>query len=221
MKARLFAGLLLPLPILAISPLWAGTDEDRAVQALERLGRELTRDEKAPGRPVIGVNLAGEPAGSLDDLLRNVLPHLKSLQQLDLGSAELKVEWLRRVASLKTLRQLNLGFTKVTDADLKELAPLKQLQELNLAGLKVGASRKGLAGVVQLRKLYLHETGVTDTGLKDLASLQELQELGLDLTKVTDAGLKELSALRQLRKLRLFECRGVTGAGLKELTPLE
>ncbi len=60
----------------------AGPTEGRAVQAIQKLGGRITRDGKAKGEPVVGVDLARttvtdaglkEPAG------------LKQLQTLDLG----------------------------------------------------------------------------------------------------------------------------------------
>ena len=39
-------------------PAWADDAEDQAVAFVEKLGGKVTRDEKAPGRPVIIVNLS-------------------------------------------------------------------------------------------------------------------------------------------------------------------
>src|SRR5712691_11471173 len=71
----------------------ARADEASAVKAIENLGGKVTRDDKLPGKPVIGVNLGGTKV-------------------TDAGLKELK--------DLKHLTSLNLGWTKgggkVTDA---------------------------------------------------------------------------------------------------------
>ena len=102
----------------------ARADEASAVKAVEKLGGTVTRDDKLPGKPVIGVNLAGT-------------------QVTDASLKELK--------DLKQLTTLNLAFAQVTDADLKELKDLKQLTSLNLIHVKVtddgvAALRKALPG---------------------------------------------------------------------------
>src|SRR5881398_2547136 len=81
----------------------ARADEASAVKAVENLGGKVTRDDKLPGKPVIGVNLG----------------HTK------VTDAGLK-EW----KDLKQLTSLALNSTGVTGTGLKELADLKQLTSL-------------------------------------------------------------------------------------------
>ena len=88
----------------------ARADEASAVKAVEKLGGKVTRDDKLPGKPVIGVSFNFKPV-------------------TDAGLKELK--------DLKQLTSLNLDNTKVTDAGLKELKDLKQLTSLNLYATKV------------------------------------------------------------------------------------
>ena len=88
----------------------ARADEASAVKAVEKLGGKVTRDDKLPGKPVIGVNLAGTGV-------------------TDAGLKELK--------DLKQLTTLYLNMTGVTDAGLKELKDLKQLTSLILTATKV------------------------------------------------------------------------------------
>src|SRR5438309_8637075 len=83
----------------------ARADEASAVKAVEKLGGTVTRDDKLPGKPVIGVNLAGT-------------------QVTDAGLKELK--------DLKQLTTLYLNNTTVTDAVGKELKELKELTTLYL-----------------------------------------------------------------------------------------
>ena len=63
----------------------ARADEASAVKAVENLGGKVTRDDKLPGKPVIGVNLAG--TGVTDAGLKE-LKHLKQLTRLDLGQTK-------------------------------------------------------------------------------------------------------------------------------------
>ena len=80
----------------------ARADEASAVKAVENLGGKVTRDDKLPGKPVIGVNLGGLRMGKVTDA----------------GLKELK--------DLKQLTSLNLYATKVTDdgvADFQKALP--------------------------------------------------------------------------------------------------
>src|SRR5438270_435213 len=127
--------------LLILSSGAARADEASAVKAVEKLGGKVTRDDKLPGKPVIGVNLTG----------RGVT---------DAGLKELK--------DLEQLTSLYLAYTKVTDAGMKELKDLKQLTSLNLAETNVtDAGLKELKHLKQLTSLNLAETNVTDAGLKE------------------------------------------------------
>ena len=168
MARKMIGGFAPMLMLLAAVAVRADEAEDKAVQAIEKLGGKVTRDEKAVGRPVVEVDLFNRQVADAD---------------------------LKELAQLKQLQSLNLHCTEVTDAGLKELAALKQLQSLNLVGTKVtDAGLKELAAVKPLQMLDLHGTQVTDAGLKELAALKNLQSLDLGYTKLTDAGLKELAA---------------------------
>src|SRR5439155_27160058 len=59
-----------------------GADEASAVKAVEYLGGKVTRDDKLPGKPVIGVNLAG---AQVTDAGLKQLADLKQLTTLDLS----------------------------------------------------------------------------------------------------------------------------------------
>src|ERR1700730_16506790 len=86
---------LLALAALMLGPVAALADdaEDRAVEAVKQLGGSIERAEKAPGKPVTGVNL-------------------KNTKVTDAG--------LKDLAALKGLLWLNLEHTRVTDAGLKQ-----------------------------------------------------------------------------------------------------
>src|SRR5205823_5840859 len=94
------------LALLAASPLSADEAEDRAVKIVKDLGGRLLRDEGAPGRPVVAVDLKETSASD---------KHLSEL------------------AAFKMLRRLDLSSTRVTGVGLKELAGLADLRELRLS----------------------------------------------------------------------------------------
>src|SRR5438477_5554009 len=76
----------------------ARADEATAVKAVENLGGKVRRDDKLPGKQVIGLNL---PATKVTDAGLKELKDLKHLTSLNLNDTE--------------------GGGKVTDAGLKEL----------------------------------------------------------------------------------------------------
>ena len=122
----------------------ARADEASAVKAVEDLGGKVTRDDKLPGKPVIGVHL--HEIGVTDAALKE-LKDLKQLTWLSLTVTQVTDAGLKELKHLKQLTSLDLSHTKVTDAGLKELADLKQLTTLNLEGTKVTAD-----GVADLQK---------------------------------------------------------------------
>jgi hypothetical protein len=137
--------------------------EDRAVEAIQKLGGIVTRDEKKLGKPVVEVWIE-----KVTDADLKVFAPLKGLTKLDLHHALVTDAGLKELSQLTYLTTLNLGGTKITDAGLKELAPFK--------GLTV---------------LVLSRTEVTDAGLKELAQFKKLDLLMLITTKVTDAGVAD------------------------------
>src|SRR5262245_49304970 len=85
---RWFMGVVLATGVLSASAL---ADETLAVKLVEKLGGSVTRDDKQPGKPVIGVTVSSPK----------------------LTDAELRI-----LTDLKQLTSLSLGQTKVTDAGL-------------------------------------------------------------------------------------------------------
>ena len=101
----------------------ARADEASAVKAVEKLGGRVARDDKLPGKPVVGVDFT-------------------RVQVTDAG--------LKELADLKQLTWLRLtDASDVTDAGLKELKDLKQLTSLDLSGTKVTAD--GVADLQKAR----------------------------------------------------------------------
>jgi hypothetical protein len=84
-----------------------GSEEQTAIQAIEKLGGTITRDDKQPGRPVVAVDLSGSRNSVVTDA------ELKDLEELE------------------QLQTLHLSWTQVTDAGLKNLEELEQLQTLH------------------------------------------------------------------------------------------
>jgi hypothetical protein len=108
------SGLVLILLAMTCGAYFGHADEpeDVAVKFIQKLGGTITRDEKAPNKPIVGVALSG-------------------ITDVD----------LKHLAGFKQLKTLVFDFTGVTDAGLKELAGLKQLQTLYLRGTNVTDAR--------------------------------------------------------------------------------
>jgi hypothetical protein len=116
------AALLLALVPWMTGCVRADKAEDKAVEAIQNLGGRITRDEKAKGKPIVGVDFARTKVTDAD--LKH-LAALKQLRDLDLGLTQVTNAGLKHLAALKQLRDLDLGLTQVTDAGLKHLAGLK------------------------------------------------------------------------------------------------
>ena len=80
------------------SPVRADEAEDKAVAFMKKIGGKVIRDEKAPGKPVVTVDLLGT-------------------QLTDAG--------LKELVAFKNLTTLHLAGTKVGDAGVKELVALR------------------------------------------------------------------------------------------------
>src|SRR5438128_1737307 len=141
--------------------------EAKAVRLVEKLGGALTRDPKAKGNPVVGVNLSTKKAG---DTELKELAGFTALQTLDLLFAPVTDAGIRELLRFPQLQTLNLGGTKITEAGITRLAGLKQLQVLGLGYIKISdAGAKALAAALpQLQRLNLEGSGLTNAGLKEL-----------------------------------------------------
>jgi Leucine-rich repeat (LRR) protein len=213
-----------PFPIAAAPKLLVGPSapfqadgaEDKAAAILGKYGGGVTRADKEPGKPVVGVRLSSR---MFDECLRT-LPAFENLRFLHLDGTPITDAGLKELATLTKLESLRLTGTPVTDAGLKELAPLKSLNNLELDRTQVaGRGLKELAGLTNLGYITLAGTKVTGEGLKGLAPLKNLIQLDLSGLALTDEGLKELAEVTSLQILDLRKAR-VTDAGVKELAPL-
>jgi internalin A len=124
---KLLRGLAVVLVLSA--PENVRADEESAVEAIEKLGGEVTRDDKTPGKPVIKVDLYNKP---LTDAGLKVLKEFKQVQSLRLSLTKVTDAGMMELKDLKQLKELNLYGTQLTDEGLMELKHLKQLRELNL-----------------------------------------------------------------------------------------
>jgi hypothetical protein len=200
--------------MLTSAALFADQAENQSIKAVEKLGGVISRDDKARGKPIVGVDLG---ATEVTDAALKELAGLRQLRKLSLASTQVTDAGLKAVARLRTLQTLDLGGTKITGATLKDLAALKRLQKLDLISTQVtDAGLKGLAALKQLQTLTLDSTPLTDAGLKTLAELRLLRTLSLNSTEISDAGLKELVKLKRLQTLSLKETQ-VTDEGVESL----
>src|SRR5262245_54264143 len=109
------AWVLVGLLVLAVA---GRADEAAAVKVIQKLGGKVRRDDKAPGKPVVAVDLRSTLTTDAD---LKVLKECKHLKVLDLGVTQVTDARLKELKELRQLQELDLTFTKVTDAGLKEL----------------------------------------------------------------------------------------------------
>jgi len=131
--------------LLSLAVCFAGcgqTPEEKAVDAILKLGGKVERDEKLPDRPVAGIDLRGTKA---TDVGLKELQELKGLRILDLRDTQITDAGLKELKELKGLQTLDLRSTQITDVGLNELQGLNGLQTLDLTGTKItDAALKGL-----------------------------------------------------------------------------
>ena len=211
------------LVVLACS--FARADDDAAAKWAEGVGGKLTRDDTAPGKPVVEANLAGNKKVT-DDGLKN-LTGCKSLKTLSLFfNEQITDAGMKHVKELPALESLMLGGTSVTDAGVAELKGLKNLKTLNAAGcIKLTDTSAGtLAGLAALEDLALPST-ITDKGVKALTGLKKLKSLYLGgCTALTDAAVKDIAAnFPDLTALDLGATLGteITDASVPHLAQLQ
>jgi hypothetical protein len=143
---------VLAVLLLASAPVRADDAEDKAVKFVEKLGGQVFRDNKQPGKPVVHVGLAG---------------------------AKITAAEMKELAAFKNLATLAMPGATVASGGFKELAPLKNLTKLILYGSPVAdEGLKEIATLTSLTELDLRDTKVTDAAMKELAALKGLQDLG-------------------------------------------
>ena len=105
----------------------ARADEEAAVKAVEKRGGKVRRDDKAPDKPVVAVDLRSTLTTDAD---LKVLKECKHLQVLDLGVTQVTDAGLKELKELRQLRRLALRDSKVTDAGVADLQ--KALSDLQV-----------------------------------------------------------------------------------------
>jgi hypothetical protein len=180
----------------------------------------ITRDEKAPGKPIVGVNLH-DTRGLMDADLKP-LAAFTNLTSLRLSECwEITDAGMKELISFENLTTLYLCGTGLTDVGLKDVAKLKNLTTLHMTATKVtDAGIKELSALKNLTTLVIFNSRLTDAGVKELAALQSLTTLSLYSRHITPAGLKELAALKNLTALTVI-ADNASDAGVKELAALK
>jgi internalin A len=226
MARAYFGTAVLGLLLTSSVPARADDAEDKAVKIVEKLGGRVTRDDKQPGKPVVGVDFAFSRVGDAD---LKELTALKSLNTLLLYETAVTDEGLKALANLDNLIELGLGGgqrenpngPQVTNTGLKQLAGIKKLTKLYLRGKKItDASLTEVSTLKNLTKLSLYDAAITERGLKELAPLSSLMYLDLSTPQVTSVSLKDLAPLKNLNTLNFYLTPLVRDAGLKELAAL-
>ncbi|MEX2288551.1 MAG: M56 family metallopeptidase [Planctomycetaceae bacterium] len=149
---------------------------DAVIAAVENLGGSVAIDEKAPGKPLIGIML---------------------------GSTNVTNDDLQCLNGLTSLRKLNLGWTRIGKEGLEHIQGLTNLEDLYLERCK-NVNDTGLAyvkGLTNLAQLTISQTGVTDVGMEHLKDLKKLTWLDLTGLPITDEGAKHLHGLKNLKVL--------------------
>ena len=82
---RAFHFLMFAFVVLAVSLVFADdtSDESEVIEKIELLGGKVTRDDKLPGRPVIGVSFDG--SRRFNDKYLHLLKPITGLTTLDLS----------------------------------------------------------------------------------------------------------------------------------------
>ena len=98
-------------------------DESATIQKIELLGGKVARNDKLPGRPVIGVDLESSRRFTNGHLhLLNAFGHLT---KLNLRNTRITDEGAIEIGKLTNLTVLSVAETTITDEGLKEIGQLK------------------------------------------------------------------------------------------------
>jgi hypothetical protein len=125
---------------------------DRAEAAFRKLGGVVVRDDDAPGRPLVRVDLGqgvNRRCRTVTDADLRFLDGLETLEALGLAGTGVTDAGLGHVRGLKRLRWLDLDDTAVTDTGLGQLHELAKLEGMHLHRTEV--SEVGVAAFQQTR----------------------------------------------------------------------
>jgi ankyrin repeat protein len=120
---------------------------------------------------------------------------------------------------MPALRKLGVGLGKVSEGVVARLADFPALRELTPIGLRDDGFRHvgRCAQLERLTCMYCRESG--DAATEHIARLP-LKYYYAGLTQITDRSLEILGGMESLEQVDLYECKGVTDAGLPFLAKL-
>lgn len=213
--------------VLTLLPSIAWSDGDttqrRAIETLTKFGAQIAFDDKAPGRPVVGIELR---PGHFDPVYHKLadgsaailaIAAFDKVERLDLANAEFGDDDFLALAGLRHVKSIHVSRSKLTDRGIKALEGWRSLEILSLNGLAISsAGLRHFAMLPNIRILDLCYTKIDDEGMKIVAKMTRLQSLHLNSTAVSDVGLAELAGLTTLESLSLAGT-STSGAGLAKL----
>lgn len=204
MRFALFAVLAVALPVAAQAPT---ADEQKAIEAIEKLGGKGDTDEKLPAEARVTAKFEAATDATFAALKKHptighvnvfdatkcteksfaALKELPNLRVLVVGRATLSPNGVAAIGGCKELRHLALVGSGVSDAEVAGLKDLTLLEHLSLSENPqvTDKSMATIKGFERLHKLYLSKTGITDKGLAELRPLDGLRTLEVRETKVT------------------------------------
>ncbi|HEY2019393.1 MAG TPA: hypothetical protein VGH38_38055 [Bryobacteraceae bacterium] len=123
------------------------------------------------------------------------------------------------LSKMPALRGMGIGCQNVDDEALSTLPYFPALRELTPIGIRDEGFRHigGLKRLERLTCMYCRDT--TDVATEHIAGL-ELKYYYAGLTQITDRSLETLGRMASLEQVELYECKGVTDAGLPALAQL-
>ena len=179
-----------------------------------------------------------------DEAMRHIadIPHLRMLMgqgavATDVGfeslgrSQTLEYFWGREcpnlgsrgfvaLSKMPALRGLAARLKNVVDTALSTLRSVRSLRDLRPMDVRDDGFRH-VGRCVDLEKLtcmYCRETG--DAATERISGLSHLTTYYAGMTKITDRSLEILSRMHSLEKIELWQCVGVTDAGVKLLATM-
>jgi hypothetical protein len=123
------------------------------------------------------------------------------------------------LSKMPALRSFGIGCKNVEDEALSTLPDFPALRELTPIGFQ-DAGFRHVGRCPRLERLTcMYCRGTTDIATEHIAGLA-LKYYYAGLTQITDRSLAILSGMRSLEQVDLYECKGVTDAGLPFLASL-
>ena len=140
------------------------------------------------------------------------------LQLLGLQGMEGNDKDFPYIGKMTGLKRLSLDGFVMTDADLSLLKNLTKLEALSVWNTGIeGTGFKDLAGLKKLRLLMLGNNVLVPAAFKYISALPALEDINAVAVPINDVGLAYLAKLPNLKKLRIPNCKDVTGKGLRAL----